>query len=101
MPAKTTQVTKNPREISARGAHNYVFTPDSTFQWRKGSSDSLKTVIKNTSLPDKDPETIEKPLAVYVDDSQTALSSETDYTAESGSLKLTLSVIGIKNHSLS
>ena len=45
-------------------------------------------VIKNTSHPDKDPETIGKFRKVYVDGVE--LTPTTDYTAEGGSIKLTL-----------
>ena len=67
---------------------DYSFTDDSTFKWKKGSKDGLLMVIKNTSNPAADPATIEKLVAVYVDENK--LNPDTDYTAVSGSIRLTL-----------
>ena len=74
--------------IPARGADNYAFTDDSAFKWKKGSKDGLLMVIKNTSNPAADPATFEKLVAVYVDGNK--LNPDTDYTAVSGSIRLTL-----------
>ena len=77
---------KETREIPARGADDYVFTADSAFKWTKGSSDGLKMVVKNTSGDDR--ETFGKFKDVYVDGKM--LTRDTDYTAEAGSIRLTL-----------
>ena len=76
-------------EIPARGADDYVFTADSAFTWTKDSSDGLKMVVKNTSNPADDPATFEKLVAVYVDGEK--LTRDTDYTAQAGSIEITLS----------
>ena len=75
-------------EIPARGADDYSFTPDSAFRWKQGSTDGLKMVIKNTSGDDT--ATYGKFLDVYVDGEK--LTRDTDYTAEPGSIEITLSV---------
>ena len=75
-------------EIPARGADDYVFTDDIAFTWKKGSSDGLLMVIENISNPADDPATFEKLVAVYVDGNK--LTPHTDYTAEAGSIRLTL-----------
>ena len=67
---------------------DYSFTDDSTFKGKKGSKDGLLMVIKNTSNPADDPATFEKLVAVYVDGNK--LTPHTDYTAEAGSIRLTL-----------
>ena len=67
---------------------DYSFTDDSTFKGKKGSKDGLLMVIKNTSNPADDPATFEKLVAVYVDENK--LTPHTDYTAEAGSIRLTL-----------
>ena len=67
---------------------DYSFTDDSTFKGKKGSKDGLLMVIKNTSNPADDPATFEKLVAVYVDGNK--LNPDTDYTAVSGSIRLTL-----------
>ena len=74
-------------EIPVRGADDYVFTADSAFTWTKGSSDGLKMVIKNTSGDDT--ETFGKFKDVYVDGNM--LTRDTDYTAQAGSIEITLS----------
>ena len=74
-------------EIPARGADDYVFTADSAFKWTKGSSDGLKMVVKNTSGDDR--KTFGKFKDVYVDEKM--LTRDTDYTAQAGSIEITLS----------
>ena len=78
---------KETQPIPARGADHYEFTVDNAFQWTKGSSDGLKMVIKNTSGDDG--ETFGKFKDVYVDGSK--LTRDTDYTAQAGSIAITLS----------
>ena len=75
------------RPIPARVPDNYKFTADSQSKWTKGSKDGMVVIIKNTSGDDS--ETIDKLVDVYVDGAK--LTRDTDYTAESGSIKLTLS----------
>ena len=78
---------KETREIRAQ-PDDYSFTDDSTFKWKKGSKDGLLMVIENISNPADDPATFEKLVAVYVDGNK--LTPHTDYTAEAGSIRLTL-----------
>ena len=78
---------KETREIRAQ-PDDYSFTDDSTFKWKKGSKDGLLMVIENISNPADDPATFEKLVAVYVDENK--LTPHTDYTAEAGSIRLTL-----------
>lgn len=78
---------KETREIPAQ-PDDYSFTDDSTFKWKKGSKDGLLMVIENISNPADDPATFEKLVAVYVDGNK--LTPHTDYTAEAGSIRLTL-----------
>ena len=66
---------------------NYAFTDDSAFKWKKGSKDGLKMVVKNTSGDDR--EIFGKFKDVYVDGEK--LTRDADYTAEPGSIELTLS----------
>ncbi len=75
------------RPIPARGPDNYKFTADSQSKWTKGSKDGMVVIIKNTSGDDT--KTFDKLVDVYVDGAK--LTRDTDYTAESGSIKLTLS----------
>ena len=74
-------------EIPALGVDDYSFTADSAFTWTKGSTDGLKMVIKNTSGDDTT--TFDKFKDVYVDGAK--LTRDTDYTAEPGSIEITLS----------
>ena len=78
---------KETRKISAQ-PDDYSFTDDSTFKWKKGSKDGLLMEIENISNPADDPATFEKLVAVYVDGNK--LTPHTDYTAEAGSIRLTL-----------
>ena len=79
---------KETREIPAQ-PDDYSFTADSTFKWKKGSKDGMLMVIKNTSNPADDSATFSKfKGVVYVDGAKLILN--TDYTAESGSIRLTL-----------
>ncbi|MBQ9901889.1 MAG: Ig-like domain-containing protein [Clostridia bacterium] len=66
---------------------DYSFTDDSTFKWKKGSKDGLKMVVKNTSGDDR--KTFGKFKDVYVDEKM--LTRDTDYTAQAGSIEITLS----------
>lgn len=74
-------------EIPALGVDDYAFTADSVLTWKKGSSDGLKMVIENTSGDDT--ATFGKFKDVYVDGEK--LTRDTDYTAEPGSIEITLS----------
>ena len=79
---------KETRAIPPR-PDNYLPTTDSKFDWRRGSNDGMVVIIKNVSPKGDDSETFGKFLGVSVDG--TALTRDTDYTAEPGSIKLTLS----------
>ena len=74
------------REIPAQ-PDDYQFTADSGKTWTKGSTDGMVVVIKDMSGDDT--QTFGKFVSVSVDG--TALTRDTDYTADPGSIKLTLS----------
>ncbi|MBQ6568850.1 MAG: Ig-like domain-containing protein, partial [Clostridia bacterium] len=73
--------------IPAKGADSYAFTADSVFTWEKGSKTGMPVTVKNTSGDDA--ATFGKFANVYVDGKK--LTRNTDYTAEEGSIKVTLS----------
>ena len=75
------------REIPAR-PDDYGFTDDSRFTWTKGSADGMVVIIKNVSPNGDDSKTFDKLVSVSADG--TELTRDADYTAESGSIILTL-----------
>ena len=75
------------RETREIPKFDFQFTADSQYTWTKGSTDGMVVIIKKMSGDDT--QTFSKLVSVSVDG--TTLTRDTDYTAEPGSIKLTLS----------
>ena len=66
----------------------YAFTSDA-YQWTAGSKDGMTVIVKNVAEDGDDTTTFDRFRNVYVDG--VALTKDKDYTAEPGSVKITLS----------
>ena len=66
----------------------YAFTSDA-YQWTVGSKDGMTVIVKNVAEDGDDTTTFDRFRNVYVDG--VALTKDKDYTAEPGSVKITLS----------
>ena len=66
----------------------YAFTSDA-YQWTEGSKDGMTVIVKNVAEDGDDTTTFYRFRNVYVDG--VALTRDKDYTAEPGSVKITLS----------
>lgn len=71
----------------------YEFTANSVFTWKKGSKGGIKVIVKNTKGSDRT--TFDRFRDVYVDG--TKLVRDTDYTANAGSVEITLSATYLKS----
>ena len=66
----------------------YAFTSDA-YQWTAGSKDGMTVIVKNVAEDGDDTTTFDRFRNVYVDG--VALTRDKEYTAEPGSVKITLS----------
>ena len=66
----------------------FAFTSDA-YQWTAGSKDGMTVIVKNVAEDGDDTTTFDRFRNVYVDG--VALTKDKDYTAEPGSVKITLS----------